>query len=129
MLRALIIDDSPVFLNSMRALLGLFTGIELVGMAGNGEDGLRLATELAPDLVFVDLHMPGLGGLQVTEQLRQHASQVRVVLISWHDDPEYRARAAAVGAERFVCKDNLLTKLPAIISGPPSLLPGLGVKP
>lgn len=119
MLRTLIIDDNPRFLASMTELLSLFIGVSVVGVAQSGEEGLRAAAELAPDLVFVDIHMPGLDGLQVTEQLRRTQPQLRVVIMSWHDDAEYRARVAASSAERFVCKSNLLTKLPAIIGGPP----------
>lgn len=117
MLITLIIDDRPLFLASFSELLGLFDGVGVAGVAGSGEEGLRMAVELAPDLVFVDLHMPGLDGLQVTAQLLRMLPRTRVVIVSWHDDAEYRARAAAIGA---LCKSNLLTKLPAIIAGPPS---------
>lgn len=118
MLRTLIIDDNPLFLTSLSQLLGLFPGVSVVAVACDGEEGLRVAAEVVPDLVFVDLHMPGLGGLEVATQLRQSRPQTRVVVMSWHEDSEYRKRVAAVGAERFVCKGNLLTKLPVIVSGP-----------
>lgn len=126
MLRTLIIDDNPLFLASLRELLGLFAGVRLVGEARSGDEGLRRAAELVPDLVFVDMHMPDLDGFHVTEQLRRVQPQIRVVMMSWHDDAEYRARAAVSGAERFVCKSTLLTKLPAIISGPPAALQAAG---
>lgn len=125
MLRILLIDDSLLFLTSLTELLGLFPGVGVVGMAGNGEEGLQAARELAPDLIFVDMHLPGrLNGLQVAEQLCLLQPSIRVVMLSWHDDTEYRARAAGCGVERFVCKSNMLTKLSNILKGPLSSAEG-----
>jgi two-component system NarL family response regulator len=129
MLRTLIIDDNPLFLDSLTELLGNFPGVSVVGTARTGAVGLRKTAELSPDLVFLDLNMPGLGGMQVAEQLSELYPQLRVVIVSWHDDTEYRARAAAIGVERFVCKSDLFAELLTIINAPPGTLSIAGATP
>lgn len=118
MLRVLIVDDNPLFLDSMSELLARYSGVCVVGTARGGALGLHLAAELTPDLVFVDLSMSGLGGLEVARQLRFSQPQMRVVIISLHDGADYRERAAAAGAERFVCKRDLFATLPALVGNP-----------
>lgn len=120
MLRTLIIDDNPLFLDSLSELLGRFPGVGVAGVARTGEAGLRAALELAPDLVFVDLSMPGMGGMEVAAQLRRQQPQTRVVIVSWHDDAEYRARAATIGVERFVGKSDLFAELLTILKITPA---------
>lgn len=120
MLRTLIIDDNPLFLDALSELLHRFSGVSVVGTAGNGDDGLRASAELLPDMVFVDLNMPGMGGLEVAAHLRRLLPHIQVVIVSLHDDAEYRERAAAVGAKHFVCKKELLTELMFIISYRPA---------
>ncbi len=121
MLRVLVVDDSPLFLESFCALLERYPGVAVVATAPNGDDGLRAAAALGPDLVFVDLSMPGLGGLRMAAQLRGQHPEMRVVMVSLHDDEEYRAQAAVVGVERFVGKFDLFKDLPSILADPPAL--------
>lgn len=116
MLRALTIDDNPLFLAVLNDLLVSFPGVSVVASASNGADGLVAAAELSPDIVFVDIKMPGLSGLEVAEFLRQQHPAMRVIVISLMDDEECQERVSAVGAERFVCKKDIFNKLPAIVS-------------
>lgn len=121
MLRTLLIDDNPVFLDSLSNLLTLFPEVCVVGLAENGAQGLRLAAELAPNLVIVDLMMPGMGGLVVAETLLRRPAKTRVVIVSLQDGEEYRRHAEAIGIERFVCKKDLFIELPSILDGTPFL--------
>jgi len=114
-MHVLTIDDSPVFLAVFNELLEKFPGVSVVTSASNGVDGLAAAAERSPDIVFVDLKMPGLDGLQVTERLRQQNPATRVVLISLLEDEACRQGAVAAGAERFVSKGSLFLHLPAIL--------------
>lgn len=123
MLRALIIDDNPLFQEAIGELLCRFSGVEVAGTANDGASGLQACAELAPDLVFVDLNMPGMNGLEVTRELRQQNRPTRVIIVSLHDGAEYRSRAAAAGAERFICKYDLFAELLAILGNPPPALP------
>jgi DNA-binding NarL/FixJ family response regulator len=128
MLRVLIIDDSPLFLDSFCSLLERYPGVAVVATASNGDDGWRAAALLAPDLVFVDMNMPGLDGLGLaTRLLRQHPG-MRVVIVSLNDGAEYRTLAAASGVERFVGKSDLFRDLPSILADPPVLPDGHGAR-
>lgn len=120
MLRVLIIDDNPLFLDALAELLHRFSGVSVIGTADNGEEGLRASAALLPDMVFVDLNMPGMGGMEVAGHLRRLLPHIQVVIISLHDNAEYRERAAEVGATHFICKKDLLTELMFIISYPPA---------
>lgn len=120
MLRTLIIDDNPLFIDSLTELLGHFPGVSVVGVARNGAVGLRQTMVLKPDLVFVDQNMPGMSGMEVAAQLQQQQSPTRIIIISWHDDAEYRARAAAIGVDRFICKTDLFSELLSILKIPAS---------
>lgn len=117
MLRILLIDDNRHFLDSMSELLGCFPAANVIGTANCGETGLRCAAELSPDLVFVDLHMPGISGLEVAEHVNQRQPHIQVVLVSAFDeDYEYQKRAAAIGIERFVLKGNLFSEVQDILT-------------
>lgn len=120
MLRTILIDDNPAFLASFKELLGSFPAVQVVAVLGDGEQGLRAVAELAPDLVFLDMVMPGLSGMQVAAQLQRCQAPVRVVMMSLQDDESHRARAAALGVARFVCKNDLFDELPAILGGMPT---------
>lgn len=116
----LIIDDNPLFLDSLAELLGRFPEAGAIRTARGGAMGLHLAAEHAPDLVFVDLNMAGLGGLEVARQLCQSQPQCRVIMVSLHDGAEYRERAAMIGVERFICKRDLFAALPALLGNSPA---------
>lgn len=122
MLRILIIDDNPLFLDSLSNLLSLFPDVKVVGVASSGAQGMFSAAELNPDLVFVDLNLPDISGLMVAEILRQMQPKTRVLIISLQDGKEYHARAKALGLERFVCKTQLFAELQSIIGSPPATL-------
>lgn len=115
MLHVLTIDDSPVFLDVFNDLLERFPDVRVVASARNGEEGLAAAGEYQPHLAFVDIHMPGLNGLEVTERLRQRHPSIRVVVTSLMDDESCQHSAASAGAERFVSKRNLFHQLPEIL--------------
>ena len=114
--RVLTIDDNPLFLTVMNDLLARFPNVHMVGSAINGIEGLAAARALEPDMVIVDMKMPGLSGLEVAEQLHRERPDVRVVLISFMDGEACQASAAAAGAESFICKKDLFSRLPAILN-------------
>jgi len=104
-LRVVIADDHTVVRQGIRGVLEGIDRLEVVGEAGDGAEALRLTTELHPDVVVLDVTMPGMTGLEVTRELRQGGSDVRVLILSMHDDPEYVLQAVRAGADGYVLKD------------------------
>src|SRR5207244_5806865 len=89
--------------------------VEVVGRASSGRGALEQVPLLKPDLVLMDLTMPGMNGLEATRRLKARPDGPRVILLTLHDNPEYRAAAAAVQADGFVSKSDLgLHLLPLI---------------
>ncbi len=102
--RVFIVDDMPQVLRDLRQLLELTGEMEIVGEAANAQDAIRLVAELAPDIVIMDLEMPGMDGFEATRQIKERGLAPRVVILSVHADPENVARARAAGADEFVVK-------------------------
>lgn len=104
-LRVVIADDHSVVRQGIRGVIEAVDGLEVVGEAGDGAEALRLVDELSPDVVVLDVNMPGKTGLEVTMELRDQAHPVRVLILSMHDDPEYVLQAVRSGADGYVLKD------------------------
>jgi DNA-binding NarL/FixJ family response regulator len=102
--RTLLVDDSPDFLRAITSLLSAVEGIEIVGVASTGREALQRVAELEPDLVLMDLIMPEMDGLEATRRLVARPRPPRVILMTAHDDEEYRAAAGAAGADGFLFK-------------------------
>jgi DNA-binding NarL/FixJ family response regulator len=102
----LIVDDHPDFRRSARALLEA-DGFEVVGEAGTGEEALRVAAALRPQIVLLDVQLPGLDGLAVAEQLAAGAAPPAVVLTSSRDAAAYGSRLAEGPAVGFIPKSRL----------------------
>jgi len=113
--RILLVDDSEEFLDSATHFLTADPTIEIVGRASSGRGALEQVPVLKPDLVLMDLNMPEMNGLEATRRLKSQADGPRVIILTLHDNPEYRAAAEAVQADGFVAKTELgLQLLPLI---------------
>ena len=108
MIRVLLADDQPLVRAGLAALLGAEADIEVVGVAADGDEALRMADELAPDVACLDIRMPGLSGLQVAEWITgpQASSPVPVLILTTFDIDEYVFRALEVGVAGFLLKDS-----------------------
>jgi RNA polymerase sigma factor (sigma-70 family) len=104
-LRVVIADDHTVVRQGIRGVLEGVDGLEVVGEAGDGEEALELVRALHPDVVVLDVNMPGRSGLDVAGELRDEGSDSRVLILSMHDDPEYVLQAVRAGADGYVLKD------------------------
>lgn len=104
-LRVVIADDHTVVRQGIRGVLEEVAGLEVVGEAGDGDEALRLVSELKPDVVVLDVNMPGRTGLEVASELREAANPTRILILSMHDDPEYVLQAVRSGADGYVLKD------------------------
>ena len=104
-LRVVIADDHTVVRQGIRGVLEDVEGLRVVGEAGDGEEALALVRELDPDVVVLDVNMPGRSGLEVAGELRDEGAATRVLILSMHDDPEYVLQAVRAGADGYVLKD------------------------
>lgn len=104
-IRVLIADDHPLVVEGVRGVLGTYDSLSVVGTAANGEQALEAYDTLRPDVVLMDLNMPGLNGLAATEILLERHPDARVLILSMHDTPEYISTALRHGARGYVLKD------------------------
>ncbi len=104
-LRVVIADDHAVVRQGIRGVLEEVEGLEVVGEAGDGDEALEMIGASEPDLVVLDVSMPGKTGLEVAKELREVGSDVRILVLSMHDDPEYVLEAVRAGADGYVLKD------------------------
>ena len=104
-LRVLIVDDHPIFRKGLRALLASYANLRLVGEATSGTEAVRLAAELRPDLIVMDLQMPGGDGITAIRRITAALPECRILVVTMFDDDESVFAAMRVGARGYVLKD------------------------
>lgn len=115
-LRVLIADDHAVVRQGIRGVLEEVEGLEVVAEAADGNEALAMTEHHGPDVVVLDVTMPGKTGLEVARELRDSGSPVRVLILSMHDDPEYVLEAVRAGADGYVLKDVAPAELRAAVT-------------
>ncbi|MFD0978450.1 response regulator transcription factor [Tropicimonas aquimaris] len=103
--RVLIVDDHPMVAEGIEAILETYPDIEVVGTLSNGREAVDQVAALKPDVVLMDLNMPEVNGLSATEMLMEDHPDLRVLILSMHDSPEYISTALSHGAKGYVLKD------------------------
>ena len=120
-LRILVADDHAVVRAGLSSLIDTEEGMRMVGEAENGEEAVRLAAELAPDVIVLDLSMPGIGGAGAAEGIREAAPATRILVLTMHDDRAHLVRLLDAGASGYVLKraagDELLRAIRAVAAG------------
>ena len=111
-IRVLIADDHPVVREGVMAMLQSSGEFEIVGLAVDGLEALRLAEELRPDVVLIDVQMPNLDGIEATSHITQRVPATQVVIFSSFDQEEYIYKAIQAGARAYLLKD---IELPALL--------------
>jgi DNA-binding NarL/FixJ family response regulator len=104
-IRVILADDHPITRDGIRNLLERAPGIQVVGEADNGAEALRLIEELTPDVLLLDMEMPGLKGIDVARQLQEGNSPVRILALSAYDDKQYILELLASGASGYLVKE------------------------
>ncbi len=114
-LDTLLVDDSADFLRSIELALSRFPEVQVVGVALTGADGIAQAERLRPSVVFMDVAMPEMNGLEATRRLKLLRDPPYVVVLTLYDLPEYRAAALAAGADAYVAKRELDARLREVV--------------
>lgn len=117
----LIIDDHPLFREGLKTIVERDKRFKVVGEAGNGRQGLKMARQLKPDLSVVDISLPDINGVQVATEMRSHLPDTKIMIVSMHSKIDYIAEAFQAGATGYVAKDSASDRL---IQGIDSVLKG-----
>src|SRR5215210_7684187 len=103
-IRLVIVDDIPETRDHLAKLLGFEPDIEVVGSAASGQEALALAAKLQPDIVLMDINMPGMDGIATTEQLSARVPAASIVMMSVQGEADYLRRSMLAGAREFLVK-------------------------
>lgn len=115
MIRVAIADDHAILREGVKLLLEADPEIEVVGQAANGLEAVRVACEEKPDVILMDIQMPGVDGIEATERVRRQAPATRVLVLSQIDNEEYLVRLLQAGAMGYVLKQNAGEELVAAV--------------
>ncbi|MGG0669123.1 response regulator [Sporosarcina koreensis] len=105
MIKIMIVDDQPLVREGLSTLLGLRPGIEVVGMASDGKEALHKTADFFPDIVLMDIRMPGVNGVEGTRLLKDNFPDVKVLILTTFNDSEYIFDALEEGASGYLLKD------------------------
>ncbi|MFG3021653.1 response regulator [Streptomyces sp. NPDC048254] len=127
--RVVVADDQTVVREGIVMLLGLLSGVEVVGAAGDGEEAVRLVAELAPDVVLMDLRMPRCDGVEATRRIRSEYPGTQVVVLTTFADDESLFPALKAGARGYLTKDaggdEIVRAVQSVLSGDAGLSPSI----
>ncbi|HOE95927.1 MAG TPA: response regulator transcription factor [Candidatus Sumerlaeota bacterium] len=125
--RILIADDHEIMRQGLRTLLEKNRGLEVVGEAANGREAVRLAAELSPTIVLMDLTMPDMNGIEATRRILKENENLRVIVLSMHADRQFVSESLKAGASGYLLKncayDELIRAIEAISRGQTFLSP------
>ena len=103
-IRVLIVDDHPVVLQGLEAMLSHYPDVQVVAQATSGASALRYAERLQPDVVLLDIRMPGSNGVQVARRLKQTFTEMKVLILTTYEEDEYLFGALEAGADGYLLK-------------------------
>ena len=116
-IRTMIADDDASFRQRVKEFLAAEPDIEVIGEAADGREAILKARELKPDVVLMDVRMPGVNGIDATRRLKDEMSKLKVIILTIFDGQEYRDAATASGASGYVIKKSLIEDLVPAIRG------------
>ncbi|MET9689426.1 response regulator transcription factor [Streptomyces sp. NPDC006514] len=128
-IRVLLVDDQPLVRSGLRVLMADTADLEVVGEAGTGTDGVRLAAELRPDVVVMDIRMPGMDGIEATGLITTATEAVKVLVLTTFDEDDHVYGALRAGASGFAVKDmaveEILAAIRVVAAGDALIAPGV----
>ncbi len=137
MIRVLVVDDHDLVRTGITRMLKDVDGIDVIGEAETGEGAVQLARELLPDVILMDVKMPGIGGLEATKKITRYSSDIKVIAVTALDDDPFPTRLMQAGAVGYVTKgaalDEMVHAIRAVNSGQryisPSVAQQMALKP
>ncbi|MFJ9468170.1 response regulator [Streptomyces caniferus] len=128
-IRVVLADDQPLVRSGLRVLMADHPDLEVVGEAATGTEAVRLVTDVAPDVVVMDIRMPGMDGIEATRLITDGPATTRVLILTTFDEDEHVYGALRAGASGFVVKDmaldDLLTAVRVVAAGDALIAPGV----
>jgi two-component system response regulator DegU len=120
-IKVVVVDDHPFFRQGVRDVLNAEPDIEVIGESGDGSAALSMLKELSPDVVLMDVNLPKLNGLQITQNIKKERADINVIILTAYDDEEQIYRAIRLGASAYFAKDvdptHLLDTVRAVAAG------------
>ena len=116
MIRTLIVDDDPFVRMSLQTILGAQDDVEVCALGGDGDEAVALFERERPDVLLMDIQMPGMGGLDAAERILEAHADARIVFLTTFSDDEYIVRALRLGARGYLIKQEVATIAPALRS-------------
>lgn len=131
-IRIVVADDHPVVRGGLVALLGTIRGLEVVGEAADGDSAVSVALDREPDVILMDVRMPGTDGIEATRQIREKAPGCRVLILTMHDDDATVFTAMKAGAQGYLLKeaeqDDIVRAIHAVLAGEAIFGPGVATR-
>ncbi len=113
--RIVLADDHQIIIDGLKMLIEEMDGIEVVGEAVNGREAVRLVSDLAPDIVIMDVAMPELNGIEASRQIIADHPEVRIIVLSSHSEKRFVSHMFKAGAKAYLSKENAFTELSSAI--------------
>lgn len=110
-IRALLVDDNATILDCVENYLRTLPDVEVVGRTTSAHQAIQMVAQLHPDLVLMDISMPDMNGLEATRRIKRLAVPPRIIMLSIHDQAEYRNAASAAQADAYISKSDLYPQL------------------
>lgn len=115
MIKVMLVDDHRLVRAGLKRVLAESPEMQIVAEASTGEEALELAPKCQPNIVLMDINMPGIGGLETTRRLKQRMPEVKVIAVSMHLEEPYPSRMLAAGANGYISKDSAADEVMAAI--------------
>src|SRR5579864_8854160 len=129
LIKVLLVDDHELVRIGIKRLLQDVNGIKVIGEASTGEEAIKIAKELIPDVVLMDLQMPGIGGLEATRKMIRHNPDIKILALTVCDDEPYPSRLLQAGAAGYLTKgcdtDEMVRAIRAVHSGQRYISPAI----
>ena len=120
-IKILLVDDHPLVIEGVRAVLETYSHVEIIGTATNARDGLAIANRTPPDVVLIDINMPGISGLDAIDMYKEALGSVRIVMLSMHDNRDFISTSVMHGASGYILKDaptnEIIAAIEAVAAG------------